>query len=131
MRVIGRRSFYVHESARRDRWRGHDWEGHHLIAEIESVHWIRSGSSADRIFTNMESIGLKSSLTSITFFLSSQQSVAASDGVIGFRLLDRAKVAVYRIYCAERQRDPEHDGNRCRNDKFYGDHFVGHRGSSL
>jgi len=56
---------------------------------------------------------------------------AAGDGVMGLRLLDRTKVAVYRIYCADRERDPEQDGNRCRNDKFYGDHFVSHRGSSL
>ena len=41
----------------------------------------------------------------------SQRSVAAGDGVIGFRLIDRAKIALNRIYGADRERDPEHDGN--------------------
>jgi hypothetical protein len=35
----------------------------------------------------------------------------------------------YQTDCADRERYPEHDGQDCRNDKFYGDHFVGHRGS--
>ena len=58
-----------------------------------------------------------------------QLSVTVGDGVMGFRLVDGTKVAVYQIYSADRERDPEHGGNNCRNDKFYGDHFVGHRGS--
>ena len=38
-----------------------------------------------------------------------QQSVAARDEVIGFRLFDRTEVAVSQIDRADRERDPEHD----------------------
>jgi hypothetical protein len=46
------------------------------------------------------------------------KSVAAGGGVMGFRLVDRAKIVVNQIDGADRE----------RYDEFQSDCFVGHRG---
>jgi hypothetical protein len=59
------------------------------------------------------------------------KSKAADDGVIGFRLVDGGKVVIDQMDRADREHEPQHNGEHRRNDKFQSNCFVGHRRYSL
>jgi hypothetical protein len=51
----------------------------------------------------------------------------AGGGIMGFRLVDRAKIIVYQIDGADREYDTQRDGQDRCNDEIQ-NHFAGHRG---
>src|ERR1700692_2090909 len=54
------------------------------------------------------------------------KSVAAGGGVMGFRLVDRAKIVVNQIDGADREHDPQRNGKQRWCDEFQSNHFCGH-----
>jgi hypothetical protein len=58
-------------------------------------------------------------------------SSRACDRVKGFRLVDGKEIFVCHVDSANREYDPQRNGQDRRNDEFHSNHFTGHRGYSL